>query len=132
MQKQEEMIGIVWAIVLIQGAITVLSFVEALAMGAAQGIPLVPALVLTGGGAALAFVSARGLRRSKRWARRVTLVAESLILAWGTINALASIALTQHVGLMALLTTIAAPVVVIVMLRRTKPLFAKPVPEAVA
>lgn len=129
MQRQEEIIGIVWAIVLIQGAITVLSFMEGLVVGAAQGIPLLPAVVLTGGGGAMALVAARGLRRRKRWARRVTLVAESLILALGTINALASIALTQHLGLMSFLTTIAAPVVVILMLRRTKPLFVKPVAE---
>ena len=129
MEKHEEVIGVVWAVVLVQGAITLLSFLEALVIGVALGVPIVLVLVLTGTGAAIALAAARGLRRRKRWARRATLIAESLILAIGIINALASLALSGQLSLMPFLTMIAAPVVVILMLRRTKPLFAKPIAE---
>jgi len=127
MEKREELIGVVWAVVLVQGAITLLSFLEALVIGAFLGVALVPVLLLTGAGAAMALAAARGLRHGRRWARRVTLIAESLILAVGTVNAVASIVLTQQLNLMPFLTTIAAPVAVILMLRRTKSLVAEPV-----
>ena len=129
MEKHEEVVGVVWAVVLVQGAITLLSLFEALAIGVALGVPLVHVLALTGAGTAMALSAARGLRQKKRWARRLTLTAESLILALGIINALASLALSGHLSLMPFLTTIAAPLVVILMLRRTKPLFAEPIAE---
>lgn len=132
MEQREQLIDIVWAVVLIQGAITLLSFLEALVIGASQGIPFLPAIALTGLGAGLAFGAARGLRRRRRWARRVTLVAESLVLVLGIINVIATMALTEGLGLMPVLTTVVVPVVVIVMLRRAKPVFAKQVFEGAA
>jgi len=126
MRPREELIDVVWAVVVIQGAITLLSFLEALVAGATQGVALVPILVLTGGGGCLALASARGLRNRRRWARRVTLVAESLVLLVGTINLVASLALTQQVDLVPVLTTIVAPVAVIVLLRRSRQAYTAP------
>lgn len=126
MDRQEQLIDVVWAVIVIQGAITLLSFLEALAMGAFQGVPLVPILVLSGGGAILALASARGLRARRRWARRATMIAESLVLLVGSINLLLSMAMTQQIGLVPMLTTIVAPLVVIVLLRRTREWYATP------
>lgn len=123
---RDDRIDVVWAIVVIQGAITVLSFLEALVVGASQGAALVPILALTGGGAALALLSARGLRGRRRWARRVTLIAESLVLLVGLINLAASILLAQRIGLVPTLTTIVAPIMVLVLLRKAKESFTAP------
>jgi uncharacterized membrane protein (DUF2068 family) len=120
---RDELLDVMWAIVLIQGAITLLSFLEALVVGASQGVALVPILTLTGAGAVLALTSARGLRRRRRWARRVTLVAESLVLFAGATNFIATLVLAQRIGLVSVLTTIVAPIAVLVLLRKTRDLF---------
>lgn len=130
---RDQLLDIVWAIVLLQGAITLLSFLEALVVGAAQGVALLPILALTGIGAVLALTSARGLRRRRRWARRVTFVAESLVLLAGTINLVASLVLAQRIGLVSVLTTIVAPILVLGLLRKTRDLFKTgPRPEEAA
>lgn len=131
MENNEQVLDIVWAVVLVQGAITLLSFLEALVVGDTQGAALLPILVLTSGGAVLALASARGLRRRRPWARRVTIVAEWLVLLWGVINLVATAVLVQQVALMPLLTTVVAPIVVLRMLRRARPSFVTPSAEVV-
>ena len=123
MDRHNGLLDIVWAIVLIQGGITVLSLIEALVLNAFQGGVLLPVVIITGAGAVLAFVGARGLRRRRRWARRLTMVAESLVLVVGGINLGLAAILNQQAGLMPVLTTILAPAVVLALLRKTRDWF---------
>ncbi len=125
MDRHRELIDIVWAIVLIQGGITVLSLIEALLFNAFQGGVLLPVVIITGAGSVLAFAGARGLRRGRRWARRLTMVAESLVLVVGGINLGLAAILNQQAGLMPVLTTILAPAVVLALLRKTRDWFPK-------
>ncbi len=125
MDRHRELIDIVWAIVLIQGGITVLSLIEALLFNAFQGGALLPVVIITGAGSVLAFAGARGLRRRRRWARRLTMVAESLVLVVGGINLGLAAILNQQAGLMPVLTTILAPAVVLALLRKTRDWFPK-------
>ena len=123
---KEDLLGVIWAIVVIQGAITLLSVLEVGVMTALSGPVVIPLGLLTLGGAVLALASARGLRRRKRWARRVTFVAEALVLTMGLVNGGLSLLTEQLLlDLVPLLTTVVAPIAVIVMLVKTKPLFAR-------
>ncbi len=131
MDRHNGLIDIVWAIVLIQGGITILSLIEALVLNAFQGGVLLPVVIITGAGAVLAFVGARGLRRRRRWARRLTMVAESLVLVVGGINLGLAMILNQQAGLMPVLTTILAPAVVLALLRKTRDRFPKKLAEVV-
>jgi hypothetical protein len=115
-----EVLDVVWAVLVIQGSITVLSTVEAVVVGMATGLIYAtwPGVVLTAGGAWLALAAARGIRRRKRWARRVTLVAEGLVLVTGIVNLVLSVWLAgAPLDLVPTLTTIIAPIAVIVLLR---------------
>lgn len=132
MDRHRELVDIVWAIILIQGGITVLSLIEALVLSAIQGGALPPVVVITATGAVLAFASARGLRRRRRWARRLTVVAESLVLVVGGINLAAAAILNQQAGLMPVLTTVLAPAVVLALLWKTRDRFRKKIAEVAA
>lgn len=132
MDRHRELVDIVWAIILIQGGITVLSLIEALVLSAIQGGALPPVVIITATGAVLAFASARGLRRRRRWARRLTVVAESLVLVFGGINLAAAAILNQQAGLMPVLTTVLAPAVVLALLWKTRDRFRKKIAEVAA
>ena len=113
---------VLWAIVLLQGGIGLTTTLEALVGGLGFGAPAtVPIVSLSLAGAVLALASARGLRRRKRWARRVTLVAEWLLLAVGLLNVLATILMAEMLpGPVPILTTILTPIAVMILLRRSK------------
>ena len=83
-----ESLDVVWAILLIQGAMTLMLVLEGVLGSVAFGsIAAMGTIVaLTGTGALLALMSARGIRRQRRWARRVALIAEWLVLIMGVIN----------------------------------------------
>ena len=132
MDRHRELVDIVWAIILIQGGITVLSLIEALVLSAIQGGALPPVAIITGAGAVLAFASARGLRRQRRWARRLTVVAESLVLVVGGINLAAAAILNQQAGLMPVLTTVLAPAMVLALLWKARDRFRKKIAEVAA
>ncbi len=132
MDRHRELVDIVWAIILIQGGITVLSLIEALVLSAIQGGALPPVVIITATGAVLAFASARGLRRRRRWARRLTVVAESLVLVVGGFNLAAAAILNQQAGLMPVLTTVLAPAVVLALLWKTRDRFRKKIAEVAA
>lgn len=124
-----ELLGVVWAVVLVQGAITVLSAIEASVGGLALGSLTAagPTILLTLAGGTLALVAARGLRRRIQWARRLTLTAEWLVFGTGALNILATAVIrNQALGLAPLVTTIIAPLTVIFLLRRLKWLFVAP------
>lgn len=120
------LLGVLWAIVLLQGSITLLSVLEAAVGGFALGSILLaaPVITLTAAGAIVALASARGLRHRKRWARRVTIAAECLVLATGMLNLLLTAFLANALlGAVPLVTTIMVPITVLVLLRRLKGLF---------
>lgn len=113
-----------WALVVLQGAMLVLASIESLVMNAISGFALVGVLGLTVGSATLALRTARGLRERRRWARRVTLIAEWGVLTLGSIEVVATMALAgTPPGLVPVITGIVMPVSVLVLLRKTKSLF---------
>jgi len=130
--NQQSWLEILWALVVLQGGILVLSSVESLFVNALFGFSLIGVFILTACGAFLTLRTARGLRLRKRWARRVTLFAEWFVLAIGVIEVGASIAIPgASAGLVPVLTRVVVPIAVLVFLRRTKPLFAGEIEEDV-
>ena len=124
--QQQSWLEIVWALVVLQGAFLVLASIESLVVNAVFGFGLLSVVVLTVAGAVLTLRTARGLRERKRWARRLTLVAEWFVLAFGTIEVLATLALAgSFAGVVPLVTGILMPITILVFLRKTKPLFAR-------
>lgn len=125
-QRQRSWLEIVWALVMLQGAFLVLASIESLVVNAVFGFGLLSVLVLTLAGAVITLRTARGLRERKRWARRLTLVAEWFVLAFGTIEVVATLALAgSFAGVVPLVTGVIMPITILVFLRKTKPLFAR-------
>jgi len=125
--RDDGLLGVLWALVIIQGAITVLSAIEALVVAVATGSILIswPIVAITTGGAVLALAAARGLRRRARWAQRVTVIAEVIVLGSGLLNLGLSLLLANaFLDLVPTLTTIVAPVAALVLIRRVAQLFA--------
>ncbi|MGI9528235.1 MAG: hypothetical protein ACR2NG_00860 [Acidimicrobiia bacterium] len=121
---QQSWIEILWALVILQGGILVLSTLEALFVNALFGFSVVMILILTAAGAVLTLRTARGLRLRERWARRVTLVAEWFVLVTGLLEVAATILLPgASTGIVPILTRIVIPVAVLIFLRRTKSQF---------
>lgn len=113
-----------WALVVLQGAMLVLASIETLVVNAVFGFTLAGVLGLTVGSAILALRTARGLRERRRWARRVTLIAECGVLVLGLVEVVATMALAGTLpGLVPVVTGIVMPISVLVLLRRTKSLF---------
>jgi hypothetical protein len=127
----EERLGIIWSLVLLQGGILVVSTLESLVANATQGFALIAISIVTGMAVVLALMSARGLRRQKRWARRLTLVAEWFVLTLGSMELVAT-QLLDSTGpdIVPVLTGIVVPSVVLLLLRSTKPLFKRNEPSA--
>ena len=120
------LIDVVWAIILIQGGVLILSAFEGFIGGFFFGS--LPAALSVGGlslsGAILALLSARGIRHRRRWARRLTIIAEWLVLAGGLLNALATSLMAAEVaGLVSVLMTIVVPLTVIIMLHNLRSFF---------
>lgn len=121
---QQSWIEILWALVILQGGILVLSSIEALFVNALFGFSVVVILILTAAGAVLTLRTARGLRLRKRWARRVTLVAEWFVLVTGVLEVGATFVLPgASTGIVPILTRIVIPIAVLIFLRRTKSQF---------
>lgn len=119
------LLDIVWAIVLLQGGFLILSTIESLVTNATQGFALISVTVLTGTGAFLTLRAAHGLRRRKRWAKRLTLTGEWFVLTFGVVELVATQFLDPAgIDLVPLITGVVMPISVLVLLRRTKSLFA--------
>lgn len=118
------LLDIVWAIVLLQGGFLILSTIESLVANATQGFALIVVTILTATGAWLTLLAARGLRRRKRWAKRLTLTGEWFVLMLGAVELVATQFLDPSgIDLVPLITGVVVPISVLVLLRRTKPLF---------
>jgi hypothetical protein len=121
---------IVWALVLVQGAILTMSAVEIFVVNVASGFVVALGLTLTAAAATLTLLTARGLRRSKRWARRVTLFGEWFVIVFAVLDVVATLFLGGSLpGLVSLTVGLVVPVTVLVFMRRLKSLFA-PQPSA--
>ena len=122
--RRQSWLEIVWALVVLQGGVLVLAAIESLVVNAVFGFTLIAVVALTAAAAFLTLRTARGLRERRRWARRVTLVAEWFVLVFGVVEIIATFALAgSFAGLVPLVTGVLIPVTVLVFLRRTKPLF---------
>ena len=119
-----EELGIVWSLVLLQGAILVVSTIESLVANAVQGFALIGITAITGAAAFLALLCARELRRQRRWARRLTITAEWFVLAIGTVDTVATLFLDSNgLDIVPSLTGVIVPMAILILLHRTKPLF---------
>ncbi len=88
------------------------------------GFPTIPSLILTLGATTLAFLSARGLRARKRWARRVTIFSEWGLIGLASIDLVLTIALASNLpGLVSMVTGFVIPITVLRVMRKTKQLF---------
>jgi hypothetical protein len=109
---------VIYVLLLLQGAMALLSGVAMLLF--MQGNPFV--LPIAVGTPALLFVVAAGVARNRRWARRVAIVVESLILAGFAISLLIGVLpqIDFSINLLTLITNLALPVTVIRLLRRSR------------
>ena len=111
-------VGVVRILLLIQGAIAVLSTMEVLLAGVAQGILLGPIILLTAGAALLTLIVARGVRRRSRRARKAAIWLEGFVLLFAAVDLLLALALAhQALELVPFLTRIVLPIAVIRILR---------------
>jgi hypothetical protein len=122
-----ELIDLLWAIVLIQGAMAVVLSITAVVAFAFSGPAVAVPAVLTITATVATLLTARGLRHRRRWARRVTLFSEWGLLGLATLDAVLTLALAKTLpGLVSLIVGFVVPVVVLRLLRRTKAAYRTP------
>lgn len=103
----------------VQGIIATIATVEVGLVAAATGGALGPAVVLTGCGASLSFVAARGLRNRSRRARRLAVAIQILWLMAAAVDLALAIALARRgLEIVPILTRIALPMAIFRILRR--------------
>ena len=113
-----DLVEVARVFVLMQGAVLVATTIEAAIFGVAFGPAAGSAFVLTACAAVLTLATARGLGRRRRWARKVTIVAEVAILAGALLElGLSLLVLGAAIGLVPILTRVVVPIVVIAALR---------------
>jgi hypothetical protein len=116
--RPDDLVEVVRVLVLMQGAVLVATTIEASLFGLAFGSATGPAVLLTAGAALLTLATARGLGRRRRWARRVTIVAESGVLAGGLLElGLSMLVSGTSFGIVPTLTRLVVPIFAIVALR---------------
>jgi len=123
----DELLDVVRALLLLQGAILVASTIESVIWGfifpGAAG-----QLVLSGGSAAVLLVACVRLRPDRTRSRRLVYLVEGLILASVAVDIVLAIALTHALPpLVALITQLALPLSVITLVRRSARAVAAPV-----
>ena len=105
---------------LVQGAILVVTTIEALIFGAAFAGAAGPSLYLSAASAATLLFARVRLRADRRWIRRLVYVVEGVILITLALDAALAILITGAVPpLVALLTGFVLPLAVIGLLRRS-------------
>ena len=120
-QRSESRLEVVWALVLLQGAALALTTIESLVVNIGFGFLLLGNLVLTAAAATATLLAARGIRRRRRWARRLTIVGEWYVLAVGALDLALTVILAQTApGLIPLVVTIGVPITVLLLLRGRK------------
>lgn len=113
------LVDVVVVLVGLQAAILVVSTLEALAAASFLGPAAAGPALLTAGAAVITAVTAYGLGRRSRWARRWALIAEGAVLAVALLDVVALPMLTGgDAALVSILSRVVAPVVVITLLRR--------------
>lgn len=112
------LLGVVRILLLIQGAIAVLSTLEVAVAGLALGPAVAPLVGLNLLAATLTLTAARGVSRRSRRSRRLALTLEWVVLAFALVDFLLAVALAQRgLELVPMLTRVVLPLAVIRMLR---------------
>ena len=126
----DDLLDVARALLLLQGAILVATTIESLFWGIAFGSTGL-ALVMSAASATVILVASGRLRADSAWARRLVYAVEGLILLTAVVDSAISLALAHALlPMVALLTQIALPISVIVLLRRSRRLArTAPVPE---
>ena len=124
----DDLLDVARALLLLQGAILVATTIESLFWGIAFGSTGL-ALVMSAASATVILVAR--LRADRAWARRLVYAVEGLILLTAVVDSAISLALAHALlPMVALLTQVALPISVIVLLRRSRRLArTAPVPE---
>jgi len=116
----DDLLDVVRALLLLQGAILVATTIESLFWGivfASTGGPV----VMSATSAVVILIARVRLRADRRWARRLVYAVEGLILLSATIDTAISLALAHALlPMVTLLTQIALPISVIVLLRGSR------------
>lgn len=123
-EKLEGWLDVMWAVVFLQGSILVATSLESLVINIGTGFAIAPILLFTSLAAFVTLMTAKGLRRRRSWARRVTIVTEWLVLVVGAAEVVATVALAGTAPqLMPVAVTVVMPIAVLVGIRRIRVLF---------
>jgi len=127
-QTTDDLLDLARALLLLQGALLVATTIEALIWGTFFPVTGGP-IVLSGAAAVMLLIARVRLRADRRWPRRLAYAVEGLTLAVATVDIVLAIALTRGLPpLVVLLTQVALPLSVIVLLRRSARVTAAPLP----
>lgn len=128
----DDLLEVVRALLLLQGAILVATTVEALFWRAAFGATG-PSVFLSGAAAATVLVARARLRADRSWTRRIVYAVEGLTLAVLALDTVLAIAIADALPLpVALLTRLLLPMSVIALLHRAARAPAAPATSTVA
>ncbi len=123
-QRLMQFLDVLRALVLLQGAMLLLVALEAIVMVAFAGPAIAGIFLLSTGATVLTFLTVRGLRKLRRWARRVTIVSEWGLIVFATLDLLLTFALVgSPPPLIPLMVGFVIPIAALSLLRITKPLF---------
>lgn len=123
-ERQLQYLDVLRVLVLLQGAMLLLVALETIVMVAFAGPAIVGVFLLSTGATVLTLLTVKGLRKRKRWARRVTLVSEWAVLALASLDAIFTIVLVGSVPpLVPILVGFGIPIAALRLVRVTKPLF---------
>jgi len=129
-RSPSDLIDLMWAIVLVQAALLVVVAIESLLFFAFAGPAIAVPFVLTTAATVLAFFAGRGLRRRRRWARRVTLWSEWGLIVLATLDLVLTMILASTLpGLVPLIVGFVLPITMLRLLRRSKGEFVGPSAE---
>ena len=118
-QTTDDLLDLARALLLLQGALLVATTIEALIWGTFFPVTGGP-ILLSGATAVMLLIARVRLRADRRWPRRLAYTVEGLTLAVATVDIALAIALTGGLPpLVVLLTQVALPLSVIVLLRRS-------------
>ena len=124
--QQQELLPILWTLVMLQGGFALLLAIASVVAFGLSGPGAIVPFALTISATVVTFLAARGLRRQRRWARRVTIWAEWYLIVFAVLDTAFTLILTASLPpIIPLLSGLVIPIVVLRLLRLTKPLFNK-------
>lgn len=123
-QRLPQLLDVLRAFVLLQGAMLLILALETIVMVALSGPAIAGTFLLSAGASVLTFMTVKGLRKHRRWARRVTIFSEWGLIAFATLDMVLTLILAGSLPpLIPLMVGFMIPIAVLRLLRSTKPMF---------